>query len=89
MIKTYAVLDSCSQGTFITDEKIEDLGILDRQLKLNLKTLIGKKSEDTEAVDGLITSTVDYIKGRPMEWIELPKTLKELFASRKRRNSNT
>ena len=27
----------------------------------------------TEAVDGLIISTVDSKKGRPMEWIELPK----------------
>ena len=84
----YAILDNCSQGTFIKDGKIEDLGIVDRKLKLGLKTLIGKKSEDTEAVDEFTKSTVDYTKGRPMKWIELPKILKKLFASRKRRNSN-
>ena len=27
MIKTYAMLDNCSQGSFIKDEIIEDLGI--------------------------------------------------------------
>ena len=37
-------------------------------------TLTGEKSEDTEAVDGLVMSAVDSKKRRPMEWIELPKT---------------
>ena len=67
------MLDNCIQGTFIKDE-IVDLGISSRKLKLGLKTLIGKKPENTDAVDGLIISTIDSRKGRPMEWIELPKT---------------
>ena len=73
MIKTYSMTDNCSQRTFIKDEIIENLGILIRELKLDLKTLIGKKSEDTEAVNELIISTIDSKKGRPMEWIELQK----------------
>ena len=52
------MLDNCSQGSFIKDEIIEDLGISGRKLKLSLKTLTGEKSEDTEAVDGLIISAV-------------------------------
>ena len=32
-VKTYAMLDNCSQGSFIKDEIIEDLGILSRKLK--------------------------------------------------------
>ena len=67
------MLDNCSQRSFIKDEIIEDLGISGRKLKLSLKTLTGEKSEDTEAIDGLIISAVDSEKGRPMEWIELPK----------------
>ena len=73
MVKTYAMLGNCSQGSFIKDEIIEDLGISGRKLKLSLKTLTGEKSEDTEAIDGLIISAADSKKGRPMEWIELPK----------------
>ena len=41
---------------------------------MSLKTLTGEKAEGTEAVDGLIISVVDSKKGRPREWIELPKT---------------
>ena len=73
MVKTYAMLDNCSQGSFIKDEIIEDLGLSGRKLKLSLKTLTGEKSEDTEAVDALIISAIDSKKGRPMGWIELPK----------------
>ena len=61
------------QGSFIKDEIIEDLGIPGRKLKLSWKTLTGKKSEATEAVDGLIISALDSEKGSPMEWPELPR----------------
>ena len=61
------------QGSFIKDEVIEELGIPGRKLKLSWKTLTGKKSEATEAVDGLIISALDSEKGSPMEWPELPR----------------
>ena len=67
------MLDNCSQGSFIKDEIIEDLGIPCSKLKQSLKTLTGEKSEDTESVDGLIISAVDCKKGRRNEWLELPK----------------
>ena len=35
--------------------------------------MTGEKSEDTEAVDGLIISPLDCKNGGPMEWIELSK----------------
>ena len=72
-VKTYAMLDNCSQVSFVKVEIIEDLGRSGRKLKLSLKTLTGERTECTEAVDGLIISAVDSKKGRPMEWIELPK----------------
>ena len=59
IVKTYAMLDICSQGSFIEDEIIEDLSISGRKLKLSLKTLTGEKAEYTEAVDGLIISAFD------------------------------
>ena len=38
MVKTYAMLDNCSQGSFIKEEVIEELEITERKLKLSLKT---------------------------------------------------
>ena len=73
MVKAYAMLDNCSQRSFIKDEIIEDLGVSGGKLKLSLKTLTGEKSEDNEAVDGLIISAIDSKKGRPMRWLELSK----------------
>ena len=79
------MLDNCSQGSFIKDEIIEDLGIPCSKLKQSLKTLTGEKSEDTESVDGLIISAVDCKKGRRNEWLRVAKGIfKELFASRKK-----
>ena len=73
MVKTYDMLDNCSQRSFIKDEIIEEIGISGRKLKLSMKTLTGEKSEDTEAVDGLIISAVDCKRGRFMEWRQLSK----------------
>ena len=46
MVKTYAMLDNCSQGSFIKDEITEDLGISGTKLKISLKTLTGEKLTD-------------------------------------------
>ena len=54
MVKTYAMLDNCSQGSFIKEEIIEGLGITGRKLKLSLKKLTGEKSEELAAVNGLV-----------------------------------
>ena len=74
MFKTYAMLDNCSQVSFIRDDLIEDLQITGRKLQLSLKTLTGEKLEDTMAIDGLIVSGIDLKKTRTNEWIELPRT---------------
>ena len=55
---TYAVLDNCSQGSFIKEEIIEELRITGRNLKLSQKTLTGEKSEELPAVNGLIVSGI-------------------------------
>ena len=73
LIKKHAVLGNCSQESFIKDEIIKDLGTLGRKLKLSFERLIYEKSEDTEAVDGLIISAVDSKKRKPMEWLKLSK----------------
>ena len=45
------MLDNCSQGSFITEGIIEELGITGRKLKLSLKTFTGEKSEELAAVN--------------------------------------
>ena len=70
MVKTYAMLDNCSQGSFIKEAITEELGITGRKLKLSLKTLTGEKSEELAAVNGLIVSGISCGKEGPVEWIE-------------------
>ena len=67
------MLDNCSQGSFIRDELIEDLGMTGRKLQLSLNTLIGEKSEDTMAIHGLIVYGIGLKKTRANDWIELPR----------------
>ena len=64
------MLDNSSQGSFIRDELIQDLGITGRKLQLSLKALTGKKSEDTMAIDGLIVPETDLKKTMTYEWIQ-------------------
>ena len=67
------MLDNCSQGSFIRNKLIEDLGKTERKLQLRLKTLIGEKSEDIMAINTLIVAGIDLKKTRTNEWIELPR----------------
>ena len=73
MVKTYAMLDNCSHGSFIKEEIIEELGITGRKLKLSLKTLTGQKSEELAAVNGLIVAGISCGKEGSAEWIEVTK----------------
>ena len=67
MVKTYAMLDNCSQGSFIKEEIIEGLRITGRKLKLSLKKLTGEKSEELAAVNGLIVSGISCSNKGPVE----------------------
>ena len=79
MVKTYAMLDNCSQGSFIKEEIIEELGITGRKLKLSLKSLTGEKSEELVAVNGLIVFGISCGKEGPVEWSEVPKEYSRNF----------
>ena len=73
MVKTYAMLDNCSQGSFTKKQIIEE------KLKLNLRTWTGEKSEQLAAVNGLIVSGISCGKEGPVEWIEVPKACLRSF----------
>ena len=51
VVKTYAMLDTCSQATFAEENLLSDLGIQGRKTSITVKTMNGevtKSSEDLE-----------------------------------------
>ena len=70
-VHTYALLDSCSQGTFILDQLANDLGISGRKTSLTIKTLNGEFSSNSTALEGLKVASIN--EGNS-EWLPLPRT---------------
>ena len=52
-ITTYAMLYNCSQGPFIHDDLVKELGVHGMKTTLSLKTLHGEKTESTMVVEGI------------------------------------
>ena len=52
-VHTYALLDSCSQGTFILDQLASDLVISGRKTSPTIKTLNGEFISNSTALEGL------------------------------------
>ena len=69
-IRTYAMLDNCSEGSFIKQDLLKRLDVDGPKLSLNMKTLTGEKSEETQMVDNLKVAGVDKMNN---DWISLPK----------------
>ena len=65
----YAMLDNCSQGSFISESLVKQMNLSGRKTTLNLKTLSSKKLETAIVIDGLKVSSAN---GKE-DWIKLPK----------------
>ena len=52
-ILTYAMLNNCSQGSFVQEALVQKMQTPGRKTILNLKTLNGERSESTKAIEGL------------------------------------
>ena len=52
-ITTYAMLDNCSQGSFVHDNLVKELGVHGMKATLNLKTLYEKKTESTMVLEDI------------------------------------
>ena len=61
-----AMLDNCSQGSFIKQDLLRRLGVDGQKLNLHFKILTEEKSEETLLVDSL------KIAGVTNNWISLP-----------------
>ena len=67
-LKTYAMLDCCSQGTFINSELTKKLTTEGTFTTIKIKTLNGEESQETKAISDLkVTSS----NGKNV-WIDLP-----------------
>ena len=68
-VLTYAMLDTCSTGTFILEDVAASLGLSGVDTKLMIKTVNGSELLDTKALNGLIASDLNGNNS-----IHLPKT---------------
>ena len=71
VIYTYALLDSCSQGTITLDQLRDHLRIPGRETSVTIKTINGEIKSPSKAIDGLQVSGINDDKG---QWVPLPTT---------------
>ena len=70
-VHTYALLDSCSQGTFMLDQLANDFGISGRKASLAVKTLNGEFTSKSTALEDLKVASITEDNS---EWLPLPRT---------------
>ena len=68
-IITFAMLDTCSQGTFVTQSLMEQLSIKGIPTSVKIKTLIGHQTESSEIVKGLPVSKAASLNEQ-QKWID-------------------
>ena len=79
-VKTHALLDSCSQGTFMLEKLLQDLGVNGQKTSITIKTVNDEVNNKTTLVEGLKVSSS---KDEDGEWIELPKTFTKKHQKKK------
>ena len=70
IISTFAMLDSCSQGTFVAEDVIQRLSITGKQTTLTIKTINGEKEQKSEVFNGIQVRSQEADKS----WINLSKS---------------
>ena len=69
VLDTYAMLDNCSQGTFVKEEIVKALGITGAETRVTVKILNGEISQMATLVENMkITGSLGKLK-----WIKLPR----------------
>ena len=67
--RTQALLDSCSPGTFITEQLLKRIGVSEECTSISIKTMNGETYK-SNVIEGLqISNSREFSK-----WIKLPKT---------------
>ena len=75
-MKMHALLDSCSQGTFMLEKLLRDLGVNGQKTSDTIMTVNGEVNNKTTLVEGFRVSNT---KDEDSEWIELPKTFMKRY----------
>ena len=73
VVETYAMWDSCSEGTFIEKGLLKELKISGRNTNITVKTLNGERSKESVVIDGLEVANGTKFNSDG-KWIRLPKT---------------
>ena len=73
-IITFAMLDTCSQGTFATQKLMNQLDINGIQTSVGIRTLIGHQKQSSYLLDGLSVSKLVLRPSEKAKWIRLPST---------------
>ncbi len=89
VITVYAMLDNCSEGTFITSDVLEMLKAPVRKTNISIKTLTGEINEDSVSVEDLHICATTGFDGNPAEILKLPKTYTRLHLPIGRHNIPT
>ena len=83
-IATYALLDSCSQGSFVQQDLLHQLDIIGTPTSITIKTLQGEENERCYSVNGLVVSSyqertgIDVNLPRAFSRLEIPVELSEI-----------
>ena len=68
------MLDTFSQGTFVTEDPISKLGVSGVKTSINIKTLNGNQKQSSSLVQGLMVSAPITSPRNQIHWIKLPKS---------------
>ena len=71
-VKTFAMLDKCSQGTFVKEDLLKKLKIGGRATSISIKNLNGENTFQSHAVDGLQVCNSNT-KSKKV-WLNIPTT---------------
>ena len=73
VVKTYFMLDTCSQATFVKENLLNDLGIQGRKTSITVKTMNGEVTKSSEALEDLEVVQASNGKAEKV-WVKLPCT---------------
>ena len=73
-INTYALFNSFSQGTFVTEEVLKEMNLKGKGTTITVKTLNGEVTENSKVIEGLkVSNSSDFGQGIA-RWVSLPKS---------------
>ena len=72
-VKAFASLDSCNQGTFVTERILKELDVTGVKTSINIKTLNGNQKVFSTLVDGIMVSKQVVSTRDQIHWVKRPK----------------